>query len=410
MSDNRDFDIIEEPQEEDIIVEEEAVEEDVIVEEEILYGEEEEKAEAKSEPSEFERELENYLPTADNTTKVKQPAPSWVFSAIASAVVCVAFLVVYSILIMPNLRPRTVISYSNNQASQESGEELPANPIANTAKSVVSINGTTSYHSFFGISSSKSTCSGVVLSEDGYILTTASIIGQDGLTVTIDDKEYEAVVTGSDASRDLAVIKIEKTDLTPAVLGDSATVQMGDSVIALGNVLGEKMGTSATRGIICGINTDVILDGRTFNLLQTDAETSDGNAGGPLVNPNGEVIGMVTYAVTSENSEISFAIPSNDIKKVAESLITTGEVPQGLIIGITGNDTEHGVVVTEVVEDSPAEKAGIKADDLILRVDGTVVKSISDINKIKEQHVKGDKLKISLYREGEEMDFEVTLE
>ena len=410
MSDNRDFDIIEEPQEEDIIVEDDTVEEAVIVEEEILFGEEDGKKEVNREPSEFERELENYLPTPENTTKVKQPTPSWVFSAIASAVVCAAFLVVYSILIMPNLRPRTVISYSSNQATQEGGEEVPSNPIANMAKSVVTINGTTSYHSFFGISSSKSTCSGVVLSEDGYILTTASMIGQDGITVTIDDKEYEAVVVGSDASKDLAVIKIEKTDLIPAVLGDSSLVQMGDNVISLGNVLGEKMGTSATRGIICGINTDVILDGRTFNLLQTDAETSDSNAGGPLVNLNGEVIGMVTYAVTSDSSEISFAIPSNDIKKVAESLITTGEVPQGLIIGISGNDTDHGVVVTEIVEGSPAEKAGIKENDLILRVDGNVVKSISDINKIKEQHVKGDKLKISLYREGEEMEIEVILE
>ena len=401
MSDNRDFDIIDEANDE-VIVEDESVGFEEAEPDETVAREE-------REASEFEKEWENYLPTPENTTKVRQPLPGWVVSVIASCVVSVALLAVYSAIVMPNLRPRTVISYAGEVSSDAGAAEDVKNPTAKIADSVVTITGTSSFHSFFGISSSKSTCSGVVLSEDGYILTANSALGQEGITVTIGDKEFEAVVQGVDASRDLAVIKIEHTGLTPAVLGDSDSVQMGDSVVCLGNVLGDKMGTSATRGIICGVNRDVNINGRNFNLLQTDAETSKGNAGGPMVNMAGQVIGMVTYSVTAESSEISFAIPSNDIKNVAESLITTGEVPEGLIIGFTGTDTDHGVVVESVIDDTPAKKAGIKEGDLILRVDDTNVKSISDINKIRDTHKAGDKLKITVYRDGELMDIEVTL-
>ena len=413
MSEDREFDIkdeITEPTAEEIIIEDETVEaEDMQIDEVIVEDAEEAPPTENREPSEFERELENYLPTAENTTKVKQPVPSWVISMIASCSVCIAFLLVYSLVVMPNLRPRAVISYTGAQVPPTENTEVQKNPVAKTADSVVTITGTTSYHSFFGISSSKNTCSGVVLSEDGYILTANSVLGQEGITVTVGDEEFEATVQGVDASKDIAVIKIEKTGLTPAVLGDSDLMQMGDPVMCLGNVLGEKMGTSATRGIICGVNRDVSLEGRTFNLLQTDAQTANGSAGGPLVNMAGEVVGMITYAVSAENGKISFAIPSNDIKKVAESLITTGEAPKGLIIGFTGTDTDHGVVVESVMEDTPAAKAGICEGDLILRVDDTAVKSISDINKIRDSHVAGDKLKITLYRDGELMDIEVTL-
>lgn len=395
MLEDREFDFTEESigeDSEEIIIEEIQIEEDCV-----------------REPSEFERELENYLPTVENTNKVRQPLPVWAVSAIASCGVCIIILLIYSILIMPNLRPKAVISYSAVDNAQVQTDDVPKSPIASLADSVVTITGTTSYHSFFGISSSKITCSGIVLSENGYILTSNSGLGQDGITVTINDKEYEAAVSGVDESKDIAVIKIEATGLTPAVLGDSDKLQMGDPVLCLGNILGEKMGTSATRGIISGVNREVSINGRSFNLLQTDAKTSDGSAGGPLANYQGEVIGMITYAVTTDAGEISFAIPSNDIKKVAESLISTGKAPEGLIIGITGTDSDHGVAVETVMEESPAEKAGICEGDLILKVDDTAVKSISDINKIKDTHKKGDKIKITIYRDGEVKEIELTL-
>lgn len=401
MLNDREFDMTEENSSCD-------AEEIIIVDEAEVETFEEETVKAQ-EVSEFERELENYLPTAENTTKVKQPMPEWVKSAIASGVVCVVLLVIYSLLVMPSLRPRAIISYSGSEPNYKEQEDRPKNPVEKMADSVVTITGTTSYHSFFGISSSKSTCSGIVLSEDGYILTANSVLGQEGIAVTVDGQDYTATVVGVDESKDIAIVKIEKTGLVPAVIGDSDKMQMGDSVVCLGNVLGEKMGTSATRGIISGVNNDVNINGRSFSLLQTDAETSSGNSGGPLVNMAGEVIGMITAAVSTEAGEISFAIPSNAIKNVAESLITTGKAPEGLIIGITGSDTDHGVSVESVVEGSPAEKAGILEGDLILRVDDIAVKSISDINKIKDTHKSGDKIKITLYRDGELMDIEIKL-
>ena len=397
MFDNNEFDVTE-----DII----ETEDDITLEE---IDEAAEDAEPEAyEPSEFERELENYLPTAENTTKVKQPLPGWVVSAIASALVCVFILSVYSVLIMPLLRPRTIITYSGEKPQTEHIEE-DKTPIEKAADSVVTITGTTAYRSFFGITSSKSNCSGLVLTEDGYILTANSVLGQEGISVKIDNKDYPATVHGTDASKDIAIIKIDKTGLTPATLGDSDHMKMGTSVISLGNVLGENMGTSATRGIICGVNRDMNINGRNFSLLQTDAETGSGSAGGPIINMAGEVVGMITNAVTTENSNISFAIPSNDIKAVAESLITTGKAPEGLIIGITGTDTDHGVVIDSVMEDTPAEKAGLKVGDLILRADDTTIKSISDLNKIRDTHRSGEKIKLSIYRDGELLEIEVTL-
>lgn len=407
MLDEREFDVTEESVDtEDVIIEDETGYEAEITEE---YVEVQDSEYVEPEPSEFERELENYLPTVENTTKVKQPVPEWVKSAIASCGVCIVFLLVYSAFIMPNLRPRAVISYSGNEKPHTELDERPQNPIAKLAESVVTITGTTSYRSFFGVSSSKSTCSGIVLSEDGYILTANSVLGQEGIMVYVDGQEHEATVIGVDESHDVAIIKIEKTGLVPAVLGDSDNMQMGDPVMCIGILLGEKMGTSATRGIISGVNKDVNINGRNFSLLQTDAETGNGSSGGPLVNMAGEVIGMITAAVSTDAGELSFAIPSNDIKNVAESLITTGKAPEGLLIGITGSDTEHGVSVETVAEDSPAAKAGICEGDLILRVDDTPVKSISDINRIKNTHKSGDKIKITIYRDGELKDIEVTL-
>ena len=156
---NRLIDIVDEIMEEEVAASEEAEADAEDVLEEVAE-------ETPIEPSEFERELENYLPTAENTTKVRQPIPAWVYSVIASAVTCILILTVYSAIVMPNLRPRAVISYSGAE-KQEVIPDDSKNPVEKIADSVVTITGTTSYHSFFGISSSKTTCSGVVLSDDG---------------------------------------------------------------------------------------------------------------------------------------------------------------------------------------------------------------------------------------------------
>ncbi|MBO5060540.1 MAG: trypsin-like peptidase domain-containing protein [Clostridia bacterium] len=365
--------------------------------------------------SEFERELENYLPTPENTDKIKKPMPQWAISVIASVVTCMVMFLVYSIAVVPKLRPSAVISYVESQPN----EVLPATSESNisginakVSQSIVSIETKASYRNFFGISSSTNTGSGVVLSSDGYVLTSSSLVGNDGETSVIlpDKQKYEARLVGADENKDIAILKIDASNLVFATLANSDTVNAGDTAIVIGNVLGGNLGTSITKGIICGVNNGVSLqNGSTINLLQTDAITNSNNAGGCLLNTNGDVIGMITYAISANVENISFAIPSNDIKNVAESLINTGTAPEALIIGITGSDSDHGVLVETVMENTPAERAGIKANDLILKVNDTAVKSISEINKIRDSHKKGDTLKITVYRDGETIDINVTL-
>ncbi len=362
--------------------------------------------------SEFEKELDNYLPTTENTDKVKKPLPQWLISAFASALTCIVLFVLYSGIVVPKIKPSAVISYVDRPLGEITEETDTATLNTSVADSIVLIETKTSYNSFFGISTSQNAGSGVVLSSDGYILTSSSLVGNDGETTAIlpDKTRHSAKLVGADEGKDIAILKIEATGLAAAYLGNSDNVKQGDTVVFMGNILGEELGASMTRGIISGINSGIALrGGGSINLLQTDAIVGSNKAGGCLINTNGEIIGMVTEAISAESENISFAIPSNDIKNISEAIINTGEAPKGLVVGITGSDTGHGVLVETVIEDTPAQKAGIKANDLILKVDDTAVKSIAEINKIRDSHKKGDTLKITVYRDGEMIDINVTL-
>lgn len=374
-------------------------------------------AEILSEKSEFETELENYLPTPDNTDKVRKPLPGWFWSFAVSALTCFVLFSIYTALVLPNSRPQTVISYSENAPKEE---QLGKNTFSGTistineqvSKSIVTIESKSSYRNFFGISSTTNSGSGIIVTQDGYIVTARSLIGTDGETTVIlpDKRKVSASVVGEDANKDVAVIKIDDNTLPAVTLGNSDNVKAGDDAIVIGNTLGSNLGTSVTKGIICGVNNGVTLkNGGTINLFQTDAITGVGSTGGCVVNAQGDVIGMITSAITSGNENISFAIPSNDIKNAVESIISTGEAPKPLIIGITGNDTEHGVSVESVMENTPAEIAGLKVGDLILKVDGKAVKSIAEINKIRDLHKKGDTIVLSIYRDGEMLDINIIL-
>lgn len=371
----------------------------------------------EKEKSEFETELENYLPTPENTDKLKKPMPQWAYSVIASVVTCTILFVVYALAVVPSMRPTAVISYSGTETvppaevPEASGTSI-SDINSRVAPSIVTVETKSSYQNFFGISSSTTSGSGIILTEDGYILTSCSLIGGSGETMVIlpDDKEYSATIVGEDVNKDIAVIKIDASGLPAVTLGNSDNVKAGDTAMVIGNTLGSGLGTSVTRGIICGVNYGVSLkNGGTINLIQTDAITGSGSAGGCLLNSGGDVIGMITYAVTGNNENISFAIPSNDIKNVVQSLINTGNAPESLIIGITGSDTDHGVSVESVMENTPAEYSGIEIGDLILKVDGIPVKSIAEINKIRDSHQKGDTIVISIYRGGEMMDVDIIL-
>lgn len=368
-------------------------------------------AEEQQTESDFAEELENYLPTPENTDKIRRPMPEWIISVIASFLTCVILLTIYSVIILPNLRPRTVISYTNAQTSAQDND--PSNNANNAfekaSKSVVSVRSTSSYHSFFGVSTSENTGSGIILTSDGYILTSASLASSKDTQVTFDGKDYSATTVGIDGVRDIAIIKIDAQNLPAISLADSGNLKPGDNVVAISNIIG-KLGPSMTTGIVCGINHNIsVKNGSSVNLIQTDALTGSSSTGGCILNKNGEVIGMITSAFTSNAEGISFAIPSNDIKTVSASLISTGEAPKGLMIGITGTDSSHGVLVESVLEDSPAEKAGIKIGDLILKIEGTPVTSVSEINKIRDNHKTGDTLNITIYSDGEIRDIRVVL-
>ena len=367
----------------------------------------------EDEQSEFERELENYLPTFENTDKLKKKLPAWGLCTITSAIVCLVMMGIFMAFIMPYIRPGVVINYVEKYKHSEELKEQGtiADIYDKMSGSIVEIQTKTTYQNFFGISESNTTGSGVILTEDGYILTSNTLIGSSTLpTVILGDKTYTADVIGSDSSRDIAILKISEGGLTPATLANSEDVKVGDTSIVIGNVIGNGLGASVTRGIISGVNKNVPLkNGNSINLIQTDAVTNSNNAGGCILNSNGDIIGMITYAISSDAENISFAIPSNDIKASVETIIGGAKHESRLIIGISGSDSQHGVMVESVLEDTPAEKAGIKKGDLILKVDGKTVKSVSEINKIRDTHKKGESINITLYRGGETLEISIIL-
>ena len=275
--------------------------------------------------------------------------------------------------------------------------------------------------------------SGIIISEDGYILTNNHVVSSSSsssyyslgeatkISVYLynDSTAYEASIVGTDEETDLAVIKIDKTGLTAAELGDSDSVAVGEFAMAVGNPLG--MQSSITAGVISGVNREVTdSDGKTFTVIQTDAAINSGNSGGALVNSQGQVIGINTLKVSATGVEgMGFAIPINSAKPIYEDLIQYNKVRRPYI-GISGRDLDQataqrnnlveGVYVVSVEEFSAAEKAGIKAGDVIIRADGTDVKTMDELNAVKNTHNIGDQMTIVVNRNGEEKELTLTLQ
>ena len=268
--------------------------------------------------------------------------------------------------------------------------------------------------------------SGVIISSDGYILTCAHVVdGASTITVTIGDKDYTATLVGEDTTSDIAVIKIDANGLTPATVGDSDSLKVGQSVMAVGNPLGELGGT-VTGGMISALNRSVTIQGsssvNTMSLIQMDASVSPGNSGGGLFNMNGELVGIVNAKSSSSDAEgLGFAIPINDAIKVAQELLENGYVTGRPYLGITYlavTDAQtasqlgvnaYGVYVVEVVKGGPAEKAGLQAGDRIVSVDGTEIASKDDLGTLMQKHAAGDTLSITIAREGQMQTVNVTL-
>ena len=260
--------------------------------------------------------------------------------------------------------------------------------------------------------------SGVIISSDGYILTCAHVVsGASQITVTIGDTDYTATVVGEDDTSDVAVLKIDATGLTPATVGDSDSLSVGDSVLAVGNPLGELGGT-VTSGIVSALNRSVTIQGtsstNTMSLIQMDASVSPGNSGGGLFNMNGELIGLVNAKSSSSDAEgLGFAIPINDAIQVAQDLLENGYVSGRPYMGITYiavtdaqtaaqlNVNAYGVYVVDVVQGGPADKAGLKAGDRIVSIDGTEIAQKDDLGTLMQQHTAGDTLSITVARDGQ---------
>ena len=301
--------------------------------------------------------------------------------------------------------------------------------------SIVGINVTYSVNSIFynNQSVAKASGSGVIISEDGYILTNNHVVNSGSsssyyelgkankITVSLynDDKEYEAEIIGTDEQTDLAVIKINKNGLTAAELGSSSSVKVGEFCMAIGNPLG--LGSTVTDGIVSAVNREVTdEDGNSYIAIQTNAAINSGNSGGALVNSQGQVIGINTLKISGNGVEgVGFAIPIDSTKDIYEQLIQYNKVKRPYL-GIGGievdaetaesNDLVEGIYVKTLDNFSAAEKAGIKVGDVITKADGKEIKTMDELNAIKNAKQIGDEITLTIWRNGDTQDIKVKLQ
>ncbi len=266
--------------------------------------------------------------------------------------------------------------------------------------------------------------SGVIISEDGYIITNMHVAGggSDLIVKLYDGTEYSAELIGGDEANDIAVIKIDKTGLSPAVYGDSDTLVVGEDVIAVGNSLGE-FGGSVSEGIISGLAREVAIEGQQFTLIQTTAAVNLGNSGGGLFNMNGELIAIVTaksggYAIEG----IGFAIPINHARELAQDIIENGTSTNKAVLGVQVIEiwddetayqydvTKYGVYLYVIENGSAAEKAGLEISDYVVSVDGNVIEYIVDLTSYLATKAPGDIVEIQIIRDNKMMVVPVTLQ
>ena len=271
-----------------------------------------------------------------------------------------------------------------------------------------------------------STGTGVILSHNGYIVTNSHVV-ENASVITVlltDDRSFAASLVGSDPVSDLAVLHIQATDLKSAEFGDSAALQVGDSVAAIGDPLGSELRGTMTNGIVSAINRDMNLDGRTLTLIQTNAALNSGNSGGPLINCYGQVIGINTMKIGTFVDKagvegLGFAIPSATVKDIVEQLIDQGYVSGRPTLGITGESVSTfyqiyynlpaGLLITEVDEASDAAAHGIAVRDILISVNDTRITNMDDLNNVIYGCEVGQEVTAIIYRAGRQYAVELTL-
>ncbi len=321
---------------------------------------------------------------------------------------------------------------SNNLVSLSNYSDTSVGVAEKVLPSIVGIQVEYNVNSIFYRQTSTATAegSGVIISEDGYILTNNHIVSNSSSYYQVseasrivvylynDPTEYEAKIVGTDEETDLAVIKIEKTGLTPAELGDSDQVKIGEFAMAIGNPLG--MQNSVSSGIISAVNREITdTDGKNYTLIQTDAAINSGNSGGALVNSSGQVIGINTLKLMGTGVEgMGFAIPINDTKPIYEDLIQYSKVKRPYI-GFSGRDLDEatakannlvvGAYVVSIEEFSAAEKAGLRPGDVVIKINGTSITTMDELNAIKNECQIGDEITLTIVRDGQEKELKLTL-
>ena len=270
------------------------------------------------------------------------------------------------------------------------------------------------------------TGTGVIISTDGYVVTNAHVVeGARQIQVLLTDgRALEATLIGADTITDLAVLEIQADNLVAAQLGDSSVLRVGDAVVAIGDPLGITFRGTMTDGIVSAINRDVMVDGRVMNLIQTNAALNSGNSGGPLINCYGQVIGINTMKIGDYYSAagvegIGFAIPSATVSHIVNQLLQQGYVSGRPYLGISGESISlvyqmyyrlpNGLHITYVESGSPAEAAGIKTGDILMRVEKTTVTSNEELETALYSYSPGDTVKLMIYRNGKQYSVTVTL-
>ena len=304
----------------------------------------------------------------------------------------------------------------------------PAEVYASTVNSTVSINCSSQSTNIFGqTTQSASSGSGFIISEDGYIVTNYHVInGASSVKVTLYNGDtYDATVIGGDSDYDVAVLKINATGLTPVTLGNSADVNVGDSVLAIGNPLGE-LTFSMSGGYVSSCNRAINVDGTPFNMIQVDCSINPGNSGGPLMNLYGEVVGIVSAKYSSYSNTavegLGFAIPIGDVQAIIKDIMENGQITDKPAFGITAGtmtrqmaaqyqiDQTSGVFVYSVNKGGAGEKAGLQMGDVITKVDGTDISSMEDLTAVKKNHRAGDTVTVTYYRGGESHTTQLTFD
>lgn len=309
--------------------------------------------------------------------------------------------------------------------SSGSGEEFSIRDIATlTMNSVVEINTEVMvWGTRLGQYISEGAGSGIIISNDGYIVTNNHVI-DDATKITVrlnNGESYDATVIGTYSKSDIAVLKIEASNLQPAVLGDSDKLMVGDTAVVVGNPLG-SLGGSVTNGIISALDREIDLGDTKMNLLQTNAAVNPGNSGGGLFNGRGELVGIIIAKSAGEDIEgIGFAIPINDVKEDISELKLYGYKRGRVQLGVSLVDITSawdamiykvdstGVYIQSISNDSDAKRAGLKVGDRIVSIDGDKITSSSDIKKVIEDKYPGDKILVNVMRNGREKNISVEL-